>query len=104
MVAGMPPVPFPERCYRWFWWRKADVFRLFMSLQNVIDGCTWPQHDAKRVHELLGLIHHVTGVPPRSQWQTVNLRVLYFEPCAYGAPRQTPGCVLCGRLSRCFKG
>jgi hypothetical protein len=61
MVSGMPPVPFPERCYRWFWWRKADVFRLFMSLQNVIDGCTWPQHDAKRVQELLGLIHHVTG-------------------------------------------
>ena len=62
MLEGMPPVPVPEQCYRWFWWRKGDVFRLFMSLSNVIDGCTWLQQDAMHVNELIGLIRHVTGV------------------------------------------
>ena len=57
----MPGLPFPERCYRLFWNRKGDVYRLLMSLQNVIDGSTWLRQDARRVHQLIGLIHHVTG-------------------------------------------
>ncbi len=58
---GLPGIPPAERCYRAFWWRKGDVFRLLMSLQNVIDGCTWPKQDERAVQQLQGLIHHVTG-------------------------------------------
>ena len=58
---GLPGIPPAERCYRAFWWRKGDVFRLLMSLQNVIDGCTWPQQDEQAVQQLQGFIHHVTG-------------------------------------------
>ena len=58
---GLPSLPFPELCYRLFWWRKGDVYRLLMSLQNVIDGSTWLRKDARKVHQLIGLIHHVTG-------------------------------------------
>ena len=58
---GLPGIPPAERCYRAFWWRKGDVFRLLMSLQNVVDGCTWPKQEERAVQQLQGLIHHVTG-------------------------------------------
>ena len=58
---GLPDIPLTEKCYRRFWWRKGDVYRLMMSLQNVIDGSTWPKEDKRRVNELVGFIHHVTG-------------------------------------------
>ena len=58
---GLPGIPPAEQCYRAFWGRKGDVFRLLMSLQNVIDGCTWSQQDERAVQQLQGLIHHVTG-------------------------------------------
>ena len=58
---GLPGIPPAERGYRAFWWRKGDVFRLLMSLQNVLDGCTWPRQDARAVQQLQGFIHHVTG-------------------------------------------
>jgi hypothetical protein len=63
LESGLPDIPLAEKCYRRFWWRKGDVYRLLMSLQNVIDGSTWPKEDKRRVNELVGLIHHVTGVP-----------------------------------------
>ena len=58
---GLPGIAPAERCYRAFWWRKGDVFRLLMSLQAVIDGCTWPHQDERAVQQLQGFIHHVTG-------------------------------------------
>lgn len=58
---GLPGVPFSEQCYRLFWHRKGDVYRLLMSLQNMIDGSSWLRRDARTVHRLTGLIHHVTG-------------------------------------------
>ena len=58
---GLPGIPPAERGYRAFWWRKGDVFRLLMSLQNVLDGCTWPRQDERAVQQLQGFIHHVTG-------------------------------------------
>jgi hypothetical protein len=60
--SGMPDIPFTEKCYRLFWWRKGDVYRMLMSLQNIIDGSTWPKEDGKKVQQLVGLIHHVTGI------------------------------------------
>ena len=57
----MPRIPPTEHGYRLFWRREGDVFRLLMSLQNVIDGCCWPQHDKSAVRQLAGLICHVTG-------------------------------------------
>lgn len=62
LESGLPKMPLAEKCYRQFWWRKGDVYRMLMSLQNIIDGSTWPSQDKRRVHELVGLIHHVTGV------------------------------------------
>ena len=59
----MPRMPPTEHGYRLFWRREGDVFRLLMSLQNVIDGCTWPQQDAPLVHQLAAFIRHVTGLP-----------------------------------------
>ena len=61
---GLPGIPPAERGYRAFWWRKGDVFRLLMSLQNVLDGCTWPRQDERAVQQLQGFIHHVTGECP----------------------------------------
>lgn len=61
LESGMPEIPVTEKAYRVFWWRKGDVYRMLMSLQNIIDGSTWPKQDAKKVQELVGLIHHVTG-------------------------------------------
>ena len=61
---GLPGIPPAERGYRAFWWRKGDVFRLLMSLQNVLDGCTWPRQDERAVQQLQGFIHHVTGEGP----------------------------------------
>ncbi len=58
---GLPKMPLAEKCYRQFWWRKGDVYRMLMSLQNIIDGSTWPSRDRRRVNELAGFIHHVTG-------------------------------------------
>ena len=58
---GLPKIPLAEKCYRQFWWRKGDVYRMLMSLQNIIDGSTWPSRDRRRVNELAGFIHHVTG-------------------------------------------
>lgn len=58
----MPGIPLTEHGYRLFWRREGDVFRLLMSLQNVIDGCYWPAHQAVLVQNLAGLIRHVTGV------------------------------------------
>ncbi|BDA44507.1 hypothetical protein COCOBI_05-6940 [Coccomyxa sp. Obi] len=61
LESGLPKMPLAEKCYRQFWWRKGDVYRMLMSLQNIIDGSTWPAQDKRRVNELVGLIHHVTG-------------------------------------------
>lgn len=63
LAKGLPGIPAAERGYRAFWWRRGDVFRLLMSLQAVIDGCSWPKQDERPVQQLQGFIHHVTGEP-----------------------------------------
>ena len=80
---GLPGIPAAERGYRAFWWRKGDVFRLLMSLQNVIDGCTWPTQDERAVQQLQGFIHHVTGAssPPPQHEKACK----YFNHCAWHA-------------------
>ena len=37
------------------------MFRLLMSLQNVLDGCLWDSSDAELLADLKDFIHHVTG-------------------------------------------
>lgn len=59
--ARLGGIPFTEHCYRLFWWHEGDVFRLAMSLQNVLDGCTWQSGDAELAHALQRFIHSVTG-------------------------------------------
>ena len=60
-MARLGGVPFSEHCYRLFWWHEGDVFRLLMSLQNVLDGCTWASSDADLARALQSFIRSVTG-------------------------------------------
>ncbi|EIE27044.1 hypothetical protein COCSUDRAFT_34668 [Coccomyxa subellipsoidea C-169] len=79
LESGLPKIPLAEKCYRQFWWRKGDVYRLLMSLQNIIDGSTWPKDDKRRVNELIGLIHHVTGASA-SQCTSQTIRTMCSSP------------------------
>ena len=61
--AHLGGIPLTEHCYRLFWWHEGDVFRLLMSLQNVLDGCTWQSRDAEQAHALRTFVRSVTGAP-----------------------------------------
>ena len=57
----LPRVPFTEHCYRLFWIGRHDVFRLLMSLCNVIDGRAWLLSEKNQVLLLFDLIKGITG-------------------------------------------
>ncbi|KAK9814051.1 hypothetical protein WJX73_010626 [Symbiochloris irregularis] len=93
----LPRVPATEVGYRLFWHREGDVFRLLMSLQNVIDGCCWPRAQAPLVRQLAGLIRHVTGIQLKI-WLQEGDQVLCDSR---GMPwHRQGGC--CNILRRCY--
>ncbi len=64
-----------ERTWRWAWRRKGDVYHLLFDMCRYVDGRVWPSQDKTDVLLFLSLMHHVTGVPPKSLIQAL-------APCA----------------------
>lgn len=65
----MPKIPVFEKCYQKIFASKGDVWRLLSSLNDVVDGRTWPESSEPEVKALNGLIREVTGIKPLTFWQ-----------------------------------
>ncbi len=68
-----------ERTWRWAWRRKGDVYHLLFDMCRYVDGRVWPSQDKTDVLLFLSLMHHVTGVLPKSLVKTYALHAALVQ-------------------------
>lgn len=68
----LPGVPLAELSYRLFWVYRHDVYRIMMSLQNVIDGWDWLPQEQAAVEGLQDLVRHITGATTKNRAFTLH--------------------------------
>lgn len=68
----LPKIPVFEVCYQRIFGSKGDVWRLLASLNDVVDGRTWPEDHEPEVKALNGLIREITGIKPLAFWEPIE--------------------------------